>query len=74
MKPMEVASLIQVIKQRVASGPQRKREIETVASILQRATESTIREWFKRIETEPTLMAIPMSCEQRCTPSAHALP
>ena len=67
VKPIEVASLIQVIKQRVASGPQRKREIETVASILQRATESTIREWFKRIEMEPTLMAIPMTYEQRCS-------
>jgi hypothetical protein len=54
----------------VASGPQRKRDVETVASILERATESTIREWFARVEMEETLRSIPMSFEQRC----HHLP
>src|SRR6202521_2289670 len=34
VKPIDLPSLIQIIRQRVASGPQRKREIETVASIL----------------------------------------
>ncbi len=67
VKPMEITSLIEVIRERVARGPHRKREIETVASILERATASTIREWYQRVEAEPTLMAIPMSCEQRCS-------
>jgi CheY-like chemotaxis protein len=66
VKPIDLASLIEIIKQRVTSGPQHKREIETVASILERTTESTIREWFARIQTDPSLMSIPMSCEQRC--------
>jgi CheY-like chemotaxis protein len=65
IKPMDLTSLVQVIKQRVASGPQNQRAIETVATILERATESTIQEWFARIETETTLMSIPMSFEQR---------
>jgi CheY-like chemotaxis protein len=65
VKPMDLTSLVQVIKQRVASGPQNQRAIETVATILERATESTIQEWFARIETETTLMSIPMSFEQR---------
>lgn len=66
VKPMDVTSLIQIIRQRVASGPLRTREIETVAAILERTTESTIQEWFERIQTDSKLMSIPMSREQRC--------
>src|ERR1700735_71785 len=55
VKPMDVTSLVQIIHQRMASGPQDQRTIETVATILERATESTIREWFARIGMEPTL-------------------
>src|ERR1700677_155198 len=70
VKPIDLPSLIQIIRQRVASGPQRKREIETVASVLERNIESTIREWFARIQADPTLMSVPVSYEQRC----HHLP
>jgi len=66
VKPMDATSLIQVIKQRAASGPHRMRKIETVAAILERTTESTIQEWFARIQKEERLVAIPMSYEQRC--------
>src|SRR3984893_3313022 len=66
VKPIDLASLIEIIKERVTGGPQGKRQIETVASILERATEGTILEWFARIETNPTLMSIAMSREQRC--------
>jgi len=59
VKPMDLTSLVQIINQRVASGPQDQRTIETVATILERATESTIQEWFDRIEMEPTLMSFP---------------
>ena len=67
VKPMDLTSLVQIINQRVASGPQDQRTIETVATILERATESTIQEWFARIEMEPTLMSIPMTLR-----AAHA--
>ena len=66
VKPIDLASLIEIIKERVTGGPQGKRQTETVASVLEQATESTILEWFGRIETDPTLMSVPMSCEQRC--------
>jgi CheY-like chemotaxis protein len=66
VKPMDVASLIQVIHQRVASGPQRPREIVTVATILERATGSIIQEWFARVQTEDKLISVPLSFEQRC--------
>jgi CheY-like chemotaxis protein len=47
-KPVNVTSLVDVIKQRVASGPQQKRVIESVASTLERGTTSTIRAWHAR--------------------------
>jgi CheY-like chemotaxis protein len=65
VKPMNLLSLIQIIKQRLASGPQRTREIETVATILERSTESTILGWFERVEADHGLMSIPMNYEQR---------
>src|ERR1700730_15613037 len=66
VKPIDLSSLIQIIRQRVASGPQHAREIETVASILEHNIESTMREWFARIEADATLMSVPVSYEQRC--------
>jgi CheY-like chemotaxis protein len=67
VKPMDVVSLVQVINQRVASGPQGARQIETVATILERTTGSTIQEWFARVQTEEKLMSISLSFEQRCS-------
>ncbi len=67
LKPVDVVSLIQVINQRVASGPQRRREIVTVATILERNRDSIIEEWLGRVQTEETLMSIPLSREQRCS-------
>src|ERR1700684_3070951 len=42
-KPIDVGSLIQIIHQRVALGPQRTREIVTVATIIERTTGSIIQ-------------------------------
>ena len=66
VKPMDLITLIEIIHQRMASGPQRKPEIETVATILERTTEDIIRKWYERVQREESLMAIPMSREQRC--------
>jgi CheY-like chemotaxis protein len=66
VKPMDLLSLVQIIRQRVANGPQRQREIETVAAILERTTEAAVQEWYSRVEAEPTLMSIPMGRQERC--------
>jgi DNA-binding response OmpR family regulator len=66
VKPMNVPALIDAIKQRLANGPRTTRAVESVATILDRATESTIQDWFKRVEQEETLTAVPMSQELRC--------
>ena len=67
LKPVDVVSLIQVIHQRVSSGPQRRREVVTVANILERNRDCIIQEWFGRVQAEETLMSIPLNREQRCS-------
>jgi CheY-like chemotaxis protein len=66
VKPVDAASLIQTIRQRLKGGPSPMRESETVAAILERTTDSTIQEWFDRIQTDRALMSVPMSRELRC--------
>jgi CheY-like chemotaxis protein len=66
VKPMDLISLVDIIHLRMASGPQPKHEIETVATILERTMEGTIQNWHERVQGEESLMAIPMSREQRC--------
>ena len=66
VKPLDLILLIEIIHQRIASVPRPKHEVETVAEILERTTEGTIQNWFERVQREKSLMAIPMSREQRC--------
>jgi len=66
LKPMNAPALIEIIKQRLASGPRKGRTVESVATILERTTESTIQHWLERVELDEKLMAVPMSVELRC--------
>jgi DNA-binding response OmpR family regulator len=66
VKPMDAASLISVIKHRVAAGPVHNREILSVAEILDRNTESTIHAWFHLLQEEEKVASILMNYEQRC--------
>jgi CheY-like chemotaxis protein len=52
LKPMEVTALVEAIKQRLINGAPLPRVVETVAAILERSTEITIRAWFDRIKTD----------------------
>jgi YesN/AraC family two-component response regulator len=66
VKPLDETVLIQVIKQRLATGPQHTREIETVAKVLERTAQDIMQEWFRGVQREEKLMSIRMSHEQRC--------
>jgi CheY-like chemotaxis protein len=66
VKPMDVTSIVDVIKRRVAMGPARNRQIETVAALLERTAEAAIQEWFTLIRTERLVMSVPMSRDLRC--------
>lgn len=67
VKPMDVPALVDAIKKRLASGPSHLRVVESVATILERSVESTIQDWFKRVQLDESLMAIPLSEELRCS-------
>ena len=66
VKPTDVTALVDTIRQRLAAGPHRARPIESVAAILERSSQSTIDDWYTRIQADPAIMAIPLSREQRC--------
>jgi DNA-binding response OmpR family regulator len=66
MKPMETTALVDVIRERLASGPRRLRVVETVATVLERSVGVTIEDWYEEVQTEETLMAVPMTYELRC--------
>ena len=65
VKPMEVMALVKAIEQMVKTGAPLPRAVETVAAILQRSAEGTIRAWYGRIETDEKVMEISMTFEQR---------
>lgn len=65
VKPMNVPALIKMIRQRVANGPSVPPVVESVATILERTTDSSIEDWFSHVVLEDKLMAVPLSFEQR---------
>jgi len=65
VKPMDVTTLINAIKERLALGPPPVREVETVATILERTTQITIKDWFQHIQKDEKVMAVPLTYEQR---------
>jgi DNA-binding response OmpR family regulator len=65
VKPMNVTALIATIKERLAIGPPAARVVESVATILERTSESTIQDWFAHIQKDEALMTVPLTFEQR---------
>jgi CheY-like chemotaxis protein len=65
IKPINVPALIEAIEQRLASEPPPSRVIESVATILESAIQSTVDAWFERVEKDKKLTAIAMSHELR---------
>jgi YesN/AraC family two-component response regulator len=65
VKPMDVTALIATIKERLASGPAAARVVESVATILERTSESTVQEWFAYVQKDESLMTAPLTFEQR---------
>ena len=65
VKPMDVPSLISAIKERLAIGAPATRVVESVATILERTTESTIQDWFAHVQNDEAVMSVPMTFNQR---------
>jgi CheY-like chemotaxis protein len=66
VKPMRVPDLVEAIRQRLAAGPLSPRLVESVATILERSAEESIKDWFHQVETEESIMAVPLTEEERC--------
>ena len=65
VKPMDVRTLVDAIRERLATGPPVAPTLETVATILERTSESTIQEWFRHIQEDEQVMSVALSYEQR---------
>jgi YesN/AraC family two-component response regulator len=65
VKPMDVPSLISAIKERLAIGAPATRVVESVATILERTSESTIQDWFAHVQNDEAVMSVPMTFNQR---------
>jgi hypothetical protein len=53
-------------QQRLAIGPPAVGAVETVAAILERASQITIQAWFTRIQTDARVMSVPLNYDDRC--------
>jgi CheY-like chemotaxis protein len=71
VKPMNIPTLISAIKQRLAIGPPRSRVVESVATILERTTDSTIQDWYRDVQAEPKMSSVPLNFELRCAHLPH---
>jgi DNA-binding response OmpR family regulator len=67
VKPMAPAVLIRTIRERLRRGTAaHPRRTESVATILEQDTQSTIDDWLKRVELEPQIFAVRLRAEERC--------
>jgi CheY-like chemotaxis protein len=66
VKPMNIPDLLEAITQRIAKGPFHKRNVETLATILERTTEVGIDDWYAAVEKEEVLTVVHLSREERC--------
>jgi len=66
VKPVQASALVDVIRLRLAGITPKPRAIESVDTILERSTESTIEHWYGCIQKDEKVMAVAMSRELRC--------
>ncbi len=65
VKPMNVPTLIEAIKQRVAIGAPGSRVVETVATILERTAATTIDNWFQTVQVDEKIKVVPLDFSAR---------
>ena len=65
VKPVNMKTLVDTIKDRLASKPPAARVVETVAAILERTADATIQDWYENVQTDKKVMAVALSYQQR---------
>jgi CheY-like chemotaxis protein len=65
-KPLAVEKLVEKIRERLKLGATPARVVESVATILEQETQSTISDWLLRVELEPHIISVPLNYQDRC--------
>ena len=65
VKPMLIPNLVEVVKQRLKSGPPPLVNVESVATILENSIPQTVSAWYERLEANPSISRIPMGYDAR---------
>jgi CheY-like chemotaxis protein len=72
VKPMSVTALTDLILKKLGGGPRPPGPvIESVATILERTRQDTIRRWIDRVHLDQSVMAVPLSDEARSNHLHH---
>jgi YesN/AraC family two-component response regulator len=66
VKPMDITSLVEAIRQRLAIGTRPSRVVESVATILERSVQKIIDTWLALAEKDEKLMVVSLDPAQRC--------
>jgi DNA-binding response OmpR family regulator len=65
VKPMAISAMVDLIRERLAGGPESNRTIETVATILERNSEAMIQDWLKQVQSDEQLTAVTLGDKER---------
>jgi CheY-like chemotaxis protein len=66
VKPIEIASLREIIHEKLAKGaPRKPLSTESVASILEQDLDATIQDWMKLVDHDEELTCVPLSFADR---------
>jgi YesN/AraC family two-component response regulator len=73
VKPMNVTALVTAIRERLATGPPPIRPVESVATILERTTEVTTKDWFEHIRMREARKGSDATCKVISMPRVGGL-
>ena len=68
VKSMDTSAVLEVIARGLECGPRSVRRVfESVATVLERTTQDTIRRWLERVHVNQNVMTVALSDEARCS-------
>jgi DNA-binding response OmpR family regulator len=65
LKPESIANLVPLIRERLEKGPNPPASVESIATILERETQATIKDWLSRIDNERRILSVRMDDTKR---------
>jgi DNA-binding response OmpR family regulator len=65
VKPQAIVNLAALIRERLEKGPNLTKTIDTVATILEQETQTTIKDWLSRVDSERRILTVQMDDRKR---------